>query len=276
MSKLQVDEIVNKEDTGSVSLPKGAVVTGVITATTYHGDGSGLVGVITQTPSTTSLKDSGGNTKVEATSTGAVVTGIITATSGSFGSVDISGNLSVGGTVTKEDVTNVDSVGVITARSGINVPAGGINISDGGLFVNAGVSTMRAGAAFDGLLTEAVNIVASKITSGANIELQNGMVHYYSTQENSTGTPDILWNTSTTLNSMMQTGEAITVSLIISPSAGGYYPTLQIDGANVTPNWVGGSAPSDGGTSGLDIYTYNIIKTGSATYQIIANHTKTS
>lgn len=271
MSKLQVDEIVNKEDTGSVSLPKGAVVTGVITATSFSGDGSALTGV-----DSTVLKDTGGNTKVQATSTGAVVTGIVTATSGSFSSVDISGNLSVGGTITKEDVTNVDSVGVITARSGINVPAGGVIINGGGLFVNAGVSTMRAGAAFDGLLTEAVNIVASKITSGANIELQNGMVHYYSTQENSTGTPDILWNTSTTLNSMMQTGEVVTVTLIISPSAGGYYAGLQIDGANVTPNWVGGSAPSSGGTSGLDIYTYNIIKTGSATYQIIANHTKTS
>ena len=54
---------------------------------------------------------------------GAVVTGIITATTGSF-----SGNVSVGGTLTYEDVTNVDSVGIITARSGINVTAGGINV----------------------------------------------------------------------------------------------------------------------------------------------------
>ena len=53
---------------------------------------------------------------------GAVVTGIITATTGSF-----SGNVSVGGTLTYEDVTNVDSVGIITAQSGINVTAGGIN-----------------------------------------------------------------------------------------------------------------------------------------------------
>lgn len=53
---------------------------------------------------------------------GAVVTGIITATTGSF-----SGNVSIGGTLTYEDVTNVDSVGIITAQSGINVTAGGIN-----------------------------------------------------------------------------------------------------------------------------------------------------
>ena len=43
MSKLQVDEIVNKEDTGSVALPRGAVVTGVATATTFDGNVTGNV-----------------------------------------------------------------------------------------------------------------------------------------------------------------------------------------------------------------------------------------
>ena len=41
MSKLQVDEIVNKEDTSSVAFPRGAVVTGVATATTFDGNLSG-------------------------------------------------------------------------------------------------------------------------------------------------------------------------------------------------------------------------------------------
>jgi hypothetical protein len=49
----------------------------------------------------------------------------------------ISGNLSVGGTITYEDVTNVDSIGVITARSGIQ----GIGIQSGGLNVAVGVLT---------------------------------------------------------------------------------------------------------------------------------------
>ena len=45
MSKLQVDEIVNKEDTGSVTLPRGAVVTGVTTSTSFSGSASGLTNV---------------------------------------------------------------------------------------------------------------------------------------------------------------------------------------------------------------------------------------
>ena len=66
-------------------------------------------------------------------------TGIITATKfdGPFDSLSISGNLSVGGTITYEDVTNVDSIGVITARSGIQ----GIGIQSGGVNVAVGVIT---------------------------------------------------------------------------------------------------------------------------------------
>ena len=66
-------------------------------------------------------------------------TGIITATKfdGPFDSLTVSGNLSIGGTLTYEDVTNVDSVGIITARSGIQ----GIGIQSGGLNVAVGVLT---------------------------------------------------------------------------------------------------------------------------------------
>ena len=53
--------------------------------------------------------------------TGAVVTGVLTATTG-----NITGNMTVGGVLTYEDVTNIDSVGVITARSGIEFGASGV------------------------------------------------------------------------------------------------------------------------------------------------------
>ena len=70
---------------------------------------------------------------------GAVVTGVITATSGSF-----TGNVSVGGTLTYEDVTNIDAVGIITARQGIKIgPSAGVAgtfAADGG-YVTAGIIT---------------------------------------------------------------------------------------------------------------------------------------
>ena len=48
--------------------------------------------------------------------TGAVVTGVLTATTG-----NITGNMTVGGVLTYEDVTNIDSLGIVTAKSGIEV-----------------------------------------------------------------------------------------------------------------------------------------------------------
>jgi len=67
---------------------------------------------------------SGGNVNV----TGKLsVSGDVTGAAATF-----TGNVSVGGTLTYEDVTNIDSVGLITARSGIKVNAGGINVAGGG------------------------------------------------------------------------------------------------------------------------------------------------
>ena len=84
-------------------------VTGVVTAASFVGDGSGLTGVA---------------------NTDFIVGTSITMTSGTF-----TGNVSIAGTLTYEDVTNVDSIGIITARTGIDVLGGGI--------VVVGVSTFN-------------------------------------------------------------------------------------------------------------------------------------
>ena len=106
--------------------------TGVVTATSYAGDGSALTGI-------------GGTENVR---TGILdVAGIATfrdniiATTASFSSdVSIAGTVSIGGTLTYEDVTNVDSVGLITARNGI-VVGSGITLSPDGDVFAVGVST---------------------------------------------------------------------------------------------------------------------------------------
>ena len=92
MSRIRADRIVNRAATGGPTFPNGAVITGVCTATSFSGS-------VTATGLTGSPD---------------IVVGEITA----------SGNVSVGGTLTYQDVTNVDSVGIVTARSGINVTGG--------------------------------------------------------------------------------------------------------------------------------------------------------
>jgi len=142
MSRIRANKITNKVGTGAIELEKGAhipvgmgitgagainisgaITGGVITGSSFSGDGSGLIGVastdniITGTAATF-------NTMPVDINAGMTVAGVstmaaITATTGTF-----SGNVSVGGVLTYEDVTNVDSVGVVTARAGINVSGG--------------------------------------------------------------------------------------------------------------------------------------------------------
>ena len=57
---------------------------------------------------------------------------------GITGNAIIPGDVGIGGTLTYEDVTNVDSVGVITARSGINVSSGNITVGSGNINVSSG------------------------------------------------------------------------------------------------------------------------------------------
>ena len=90
----------------------------------------------------------GGDLIVNGTTTGISSVSYATTSFGLEGSPNIAvgditatGDVSIGGTLTYEDVTNVDSVGIVTARSGIKVTAGGVNVSAGGVYVNAGVAT---------------------------------------------------------------------------------------------------------------------------------------
>ena len=129
---------------------------------------------------------------------------------------------------------------------------------------------------FSGLLKEGVNITAGKLSDNTDIDLENGMVHLFTTAETTTSTPNIRFSSSTSLDSSMSVGQAISVTIITTAAAAGYSAQLTIDGAAVTENWVGGSAPADGGSSGVDIYAYTIIKTASATFTVIGNQSKTS
>jgi len=172
-------------------------------------------------------------------SSAALTVTTVTGTTASF-----SGNVSIGGTLTYEDVTNVDSVGIITARSGVD---------------------------FSSLLREGVNITAGKLSDNLNIDLSNGMVHLFTTTETTTSTPNIRIDGSNSLNSKMGIGEAITVVIIVTAAAAGYSAQLTIDGSAVTEEWLGGSAPSTGGSGGYDVYNHHIIKTADATYVVLSN-----
>ena len=137
--------------------------------------------------------------------------------------------------------------------------------------VVTGIMTATTGADYVGLLRESFNTTAGKLSDNTNIDLDQGMIHYFTTQETTTCTPNIRFNSSISLNNKMNTGDAITVNVITTAAAGGYSANWTIDGSAVTEQWVGGSAVSEGGSDGYDIYALNILKTASATFLVIVN-----
>ena len=73
----------------------------------------------------------------------------------------------------------------------------------------------------------------------------------------------------------MTTGQVITVTFLVTQGATAYYNNVvQVDGSTVTPKYQGGTAWSSGNTSGIDAYTYAIIKTGSAAFTVLASQTR--
>ena len=249
MSRIHVDDIYDKEGTGAPSLPAGVVVTGVTTSTSFAG---ALTGNASSATVANGLQG-----------TPNITVGSVEGTTGTF-----SGSVSIGGTLTYEDVANVDSVGLITARTGVRVTTGGVTVSAGGVDVSAG------GLSLKGQLKEQVKVTAGKLSDNLDINIDNGNIHLFTTQETTTSTPNIVSNAG--INTDLAVGDAISVTVVTTAAAGGYSAQLTIDGAAVTENWIGGSAPSDGGSSGVDIYAYTIMKTASATYTVVATQTKTS
>jgi hypothetical protein len=73
----------------------------------------------------------------------------------------------------------------------------------------------------------------------------------------------------------MDTGESITIAHLVSQGGTAYYNSaVTIDGSSVTPEWQGGSAPTEGNVSSIDVYTYTVIKTGSAAFTVLAAQTQ--
>ena len=127
-----------------------------------------------------------------------------------------------------------------------------------------------------GLLTEQATVTAGKLSDNTNLDLEDGNIFYFTTTETTTSTPNFRYSSSATLDSKMAVGDVVSVTVITTAAAAGYSVHMTVDGGAITENWMYANTPADGGTSGVDIYSYMIIKTASATFTVIGNQTKTS
>lgn len=111
--------------------------------------------------------------------------------------------------------------------------------------------------------------------SGQIIDLASGSVCYFTPNADQDVTLNFRWNSGTTLNTKMSTGQVITAAVLITIGTTPYrVVTVQVDGVTQTVRWQGGSAPASGNASSIDVYGFTFIKTGTSTWVVLGSQTQ--
>ena len=124
---------------------------------------------------------------------------------------------------------------------------------------------------------EVITVSATAATGTINVDLASSAIHYYTANSTADWTFNFRGDSSTTLNSTLNVGGTISVAFMITNGSTAYKPaatSVQIDGVTVTPKWNGGTAPASGNANSIDVYTFTIIKTASATYTVLGTQSK--
>lgn len=141
-------------------------------------------------------------------------------------------------------------------------------------FLDVGGSSALAALRTPNIL-EVSTVSATAATGTINYDVTTQSVLYYTTNASGNFTLNFRGSSGTSLNTIMNTGDTVTVSFLCTNGSTAYYNSaVQVDGSSVTPKWQGGTAPTSGNASSVDAYTYAIIKTGSAAFTVLASQTK--
>jgi hypothetical protein len=122
-------------------------------------------------------------------------------------------------------------------------------------------------------MEEDVNVVASAATGTINLDIDTASIWYYTSNATANHTLNIRYSSGTSLNTALAVGDSITVIWMNTNGATAYYPSvIQVDGSTVTPKVP--SAISSGNVNSIDVYSFTIIKTASATFTVLETQAK--
>jgi hypothetical protein len=229
---------------------------------------------------TTGLTASGG----PITSAGTVtLAGTLVVANGGTGATSLTANnvLLGNGTSAVQVVAPSTSGNVLTSNGTTwqsTAPAAGFSTSANNTFTGtqtfSGTSSAKAIVLNDAAEVATVSATAATGTIAYDITTQS--VLYYTSNASANWTVNFRGSSGTSLNTLMATGESMTVAFLVTQGSTAYYNSaVQVDGttSGVTTRWLGG-APAAGNASGIDSYRYLIIKTGSATFTVLASNTQ--
>ena len=179
-------------------------------------------------------------------------------------------------------VANTQITGILSVTNGGTGAAtlAGANIavttatnSFTGLQTFTGSSSVAGAKIFDVL--EGATISATAATGTINYDITTQAVLYYTSNASANWTVNFRGSSGTSANTLMATGESMTVAFLVTQGSTAYYNNVvQVDGSTVTPKYQGGTAWAAGNASSVDVYSYTIIKTGNAAFTVFAAQTK--
>lgn len=162
----------------------------------------------------------------------------------------------------------------VTGDRGPAGPVGGLNggTTTGKLIMQGSATELAA------LLTNAAEVVTLRgtaLTGTVPFDVTAQSVMYFTTAATGPWTPDITGSAGASLGALLDVGQSLSVVLLATQGTTAYKPAgLKLQGVAVTPFWQGGLAPAAGYPSGIDSYTYTIIKTASNAFTVLASLTQ--
>lgn len=216
--------------------------------------------------------------------------------------VNINADTVVGGAIITADASGVLQLQTggttrLTASSGgvtLAVPlaassggTGATSLSAAGIPSTSSPNTFTATQTFSGSAStlavilndaaEVCTVTATAATGTINYDVTTQSVLFYTSNASANWTVNLRASSGTSLNTALSTGQSVTVAFLVTQGSTAYFnSSVQVDGttSGVTTRWQGGSAPTGGNASSVDIYSYTIIKTANATFSVFASQTQ--
>lgn len=121
---------------------------------------------------------------------------------------------------------------------------------------------------------ESANVYSVAVGGNVNIDLENNTVYFFSSNTTANVTFNLRANTQNTLDSQLLIGQSIATAILLKQGATRYRANVYVDGTLQSPFYLGNSAPGFATTQqeSIDLYSFNVIKTASNTYTVLASN----